>query len=99
LIQVNIGEEPQKAGVMPADADAFIAACQDRFGERIAGLMGIPPAGRDPAPYFEALAERAARHRFATLSMGMSSDYEQAIRFGATHIRVGTAIFGNRPPA
>jgi pyridoxal phosphate enzyme (YggS family) len=97
LIQVNIGEEPQKAGIAPGDADRFVAECQDRFGAAIAGLMCIPPAGVDPSPYFAALAERAARHHLAVVSMGMSADYEIAIRHGATHVRVGSAIFGDRP--
>ncbi len=97
LIQVNVGEEPQKAGIAPNDADRFIAECQQRFGDRIAGLMCIPPAGEDPDRHFASLAERAARHRLAVVSMGMSGDYEAAIRQGATHVRVGSAIFGARP--
>ena len=97
LVQVNVGEEPQKAGIAPADADRFIAECQERFGDRLAGLMCIPPAAEEPSRYFEALAERAARHGLPIVSMGMSSDYEIAIRCGATHIRVGSAIFGSRP--
>ena len=99
LIQVNVGEEEQKAGIAPADADRFIAECQDRLGDRIAGLMCIPPAGEDPSRHFAALAERAMRHGLAVVSMGMSADYETAIRHGATHVRVGSAIFGTRPPA
>lgn len=99
LVQVNVGEEPQKAGVLPADADRFIAACQERFGDRVAGLMCIPPAGEDPSRHFAELAERTARHRLPVVSMGMSGDFEIAIRHGATHVRVGTAIFGSRPPA
>ena len=99
LIQVNVGEEPQKAGVLPADADRFIAECQDRFGGQLAGLMCIPPAEEDPSRHFAGLAERAARHSLPVVSMGMSSDYEIAIRHGATHVRVGSAIFGARPPA
>ncbi len=97
LIQVNVGEEPQKAGIAPHDADRFIAECQQRFGDRIAGLMCIPPAGEDPDRHFAGLAERAARHHLAVVSMGMSGDYEAAIRQGATHVRVGSAIFGTRP--
>ena len=96
LVQVNVGEEPQKAGIMPSEADGFIADCQERFGEHLAGLMCIPPAGEDPSRHFAALAERAARHRLAIVSMGMSGDYEIAIRHGATHVRVGSAIFGAR---
>jgi PLP dependent protein len=96
LVQVNTGDEPQKAGVTRADADAFIARCRDRFGASLTGLMCIPPAGEDPAPHFAWLADRAARFALPTLSMGMSADYETAIRHGATHIRVGMAIFGAR---
>ena len=97
LIQVNVGEEPQKAGIAPAEADGFIRHCQSRFGEQVRGLMCIPPAGADPAPHFNWLAQCAARHGLKVLSMGMSGDYEAAIREGATHVRVGTAIFGSRP--
>jgi PLP dependent protein len=95
-IEVNIGEEPQKAGVLPEAADAFVADCRDRLGLSIAGLMCIPPHDQDPAPYFALLHEIARRNGLAGLSMGMSADYETAIRFGATHVRVGTAIFGAR---
>ncbi len=97
LIQVNIGNEPQKAGIARAEADGFIDACRARFGGSLKGLMCIPPAEQDPAPYFEALAAVRARHDLPVLSMGMSGDFETAIRFGATHVRVGTAIFGSRP--
>jgi pyridoxal phosphate enzyme (YggS family) len=96
LVQVNTGDEPQKAGVPRAEADGFIAACQDRFGPRLRGLMCIPPADQDPAPHFTWLAEAAARHGLPLLSMGMSADFETAIALGATHVRVGTAIFGAR---
>jgi len=96
LVQVNIGDEPQKAGIATAGADAFITACQARFGAALRGLMCIPPALDDPAPHFRALARMAARHGLATLSMGMSGDYEAAIAAGATHVRVGSAIFGAR---
>jgi pyridoxal phosphate enzyme (YggS family) len=96
LIQVNTGDEPQKAGVAKASADSFIAACRERFGPALAGLMCIPHADQDPAPHFAWLAERAARFSLPVVSMGMSADYETAIRNGATHIRVGTAIFGPR---
>ena len=97
LVQVNVGKEPQKAGVAPDDADGFIRDCQSRFGERLAGLMCIPPAEGDPSRHFAWLADRAARHGLAVVSMGMSGDYQAAIREGATHVRVGTAIFGGRP--
>ncbi len=99
LVQVNIGDEPQKAGVAMEQADSFIAACQARFGDHVRGLMCIPPVSADPAPCFAALASLARRHGLTTLSMGMSADFEVAIAHGATHIRVGTAIFGTRPPA
>jgi pyridoxal phosphate enzyme (YggS family) len=98
FIQVNTGEEPQKAGVAPADSGAFIADCRDRLGLKIAGLMCIPPLDELPAIHFAFLRELARRHGVAQLSMGMSADFETAIAFGATHVRVGTAIFGERPP-
>jgi pyridoxal phosphate enzyme (YggS family) len=97
FVQVNTGAEPQKSGVARAEADAFIAACQSRFGAAVAGLMCIPPAGQDPAPHFAWLAACAARHGLAGLSMGMSGDFEAAIAHGATLVRIGTAIFGHRP--
>lgn len=96
LVQVNVGDEAQKSGVPMAEADAFIAACQARFGAALAGLMCIPPAEGDPAPHFTWLAAAAARHGLSTVSMGMSGDFETAIAHGATHVRVGTAIFGAR---
>jgi pyridoxal phosphate enzyme (YggS family) len=96
LVQVNIGDEPQKAGIPRADAPAFIAACQARFGASLAGLMCIPPAEGDPAPHFAALAAMAKAAGLQTLSMGMSGDFETAIAHGATHVRVGSAIFGSR---
>jgi len=96
-IQVNTGEEPQKAGVPPAEADAFIAACRERYRLPIRGLMCIPPAEQEPSPHFALLREMARRHELPDLSMGMSGDFEIAIRLGATHVRVGTAIFGARP--
>ncbi len=99
LVQVNIGDEPQKAGVSSTAADAFIAACRRRFGDAVTGLMAIPPAGRDPAPFFCRLAELAAVHGLAELSMGMSGDFEQAVAAGATSVRIGSAIFGDRPLA
>jgi PLP dependent protein len=95
FVEVNSGAEPQKAGVLPAEADAFIAQCRD-LGLEIAGLMCIPPADEEPALHFALLREVARRNGIAQLSMGMSADYETAIRFGATHVRVGTAIFGER---
>ena len=96
LVQVNVGDEPQKAGIPRGEADHFIEACQRRFGAALIGLMCIPPAEDDPAPHFRFLAECAARHGLATLSMGMSGDFETAIVCGATHVRIGTAIFGQR---
>jgi PLP dependent protein len=95
-IQVNTGEEPQKAGVLPAEVDAFVAACCDTHKLPIMGLMCIPPVDEEPAPHFALLAKMAARNGLATISMGMSADYETAIRLGATHVRVGTALFGQR---
>ena len=97
-IQVNTGEEPQKAGVWPADADAFIRACVDEFALPVRGLMCIPPFDEEPAPHFALLREIALRNGLTGLSMGMSDDYPIAVRFGATLVRVGTAIFGARPP-
>jgi pyridoxal phosphate enzyme (YggS family) len=98
FMQVNTGEEAQKAGVRPADADAFIAACRDELGLPVIGLMAIPPEDEEPALHFALLAKIAARNGLAKLSMGMSADYEVAVQFGATHVRVGSAIFGARPP-
>ena len=97
FVQVNTGEEGQKAGVMPGDADAFIARCRSEYGLAIAGLMCIPPAPDDPEAHFVMLAGIAAHNGIGRLSMGMSADYETAIGFGATEVRVGTAIFGARP--
>jgi pyridoxal phosphate enzyme (YggS family) len=97
FVEVNTGAEPQKAGVLPQDADGFIAACRDSFGLAIAGLMCIPPADEPPAPHFALAAKIAARNGLRLLSMGMSADFPLAIRFGATHVRVGSAIFGHRP--
>ncbi len=96
LVQVNVGDEAQKAGIPTAEADGFIATCKARFGSKLAGLMCIPPADGDPAPHFAWLAACAARHGLRVLSMGMSGDFETAIANGATHVRVGTAIFGRR---
>jgi PLP dependent protein len=97
LVQVNIGEEDQKAGVAPREADAFLALCREQYGLTIDGLMCIPPADDDPAPYFALLAKIAARNDLADLSMGMSADYRIAAQLGATSVRIGTAIFGARP--
>ena len=99
LVQVNVGDELQKAGVPRAEADGFVASCRARFGAALAGLMCIPPAEGDPAPHFAWLAACAARHGLGTLSMGMSGDYQAAIAHGATHVRVGSAIFGARAAA
>lgn len=96
FVQVNTGEEDQKAGVLPGDADAFIETCRDEHGLNVVGLMCIPPADDEPALHFALLREIARRHGLEKLSMGMSGDYEIAIEFGATHVRVGTAIFGDR---
>jgi pyridoxal phosphate enzyme (YggS family) len=96
LVQVNVGDEPQKGGVLTAEADGFIETMQRRFGQQIRGLMCIPPAEGDPAPHFLWLRSCAARHGLAQLSMGMSGDFEAAIACGATHVRIGTAIFGHR---
>jgi PLP dependent protein len=99
LVQVNTGDEAQKAGVPRAEAGAFIRLCRDEHGLPIGGLMCIPPFDEDPRPHFDFLAELAARHALPVLSMGMSGDFEAAIACGATHVRLGTAIFGARPPA
>ena len=98
LVQVNTGDEAQKAGVPRADADAFLRLCRDEHGLEIGGLMCIPPFEDDPRPHFAFLAELAARHALPALSMGMSGNFEAAISCGATHVRLGTAIFGARPP-
>src|SRR5579864_3291043 len=96
FVEINTGAEPQKAGVLPEAADAFIAACRTTYGLTIAGLMCIPPQGDPPAPHFALTAKIAARNGLKLLSMGMSADFALAIRFGATHVRVGSAIFGPR---
>ena len=96
FVEINTGAEPQKAGVLPQDADAFLAACRDRYGLGIAGLMCIPPHDEAPAPHFALTAKIAKRNGLKLLSMGMSADFPTAIAFGATHVRVGTAIFGGR---
>lgn len=96
LIQVNTGEEPQKSGVLPTEADAFIETCRETYGLTIAGLMCIPPLDEEPAMHFALLAKIAARNGLSQLSMGMSEDFETAVRFGATMVRVGSALFGAR---
>jgi len=99
FVEVNTGAESQKSGVLPQDADAFLTRCRDVYGLRIEGLMCIPPFDEAPAPHFALLGKIAARNGLKCLSMGMSADYAQAIEFGATHVRVGTAIFGTRKAA
>ena len=96
FVEINTGAEPQKAGVLPQDADVFIAACRGSYGLAVAGLMCIPPHDEPPAPHFALTAKIAARNGLQLLSMGMSADFALAIRFGATHVRVGSAIFGAR---
>ena len=96
FIQVNTGEEAQKSGVLPNDADAFIEACREKYALPLVGLMCLPPFEEEPAPHFALLKKIAERHGLTKLSMGMTADYETAIAFGATHIRVGSAIFGAR---
>jgi pyridoxal phosphate enzyme (YggS family) len=99
FIQVNTGEEPQKAGISPGEADRFISEARGRWGLPVVGLMCIPPAEEEPALHFALLREIARRNGIDRLSMGMSGDFETAIRFGATELRIGTAIFGERPQA
>ncbi len=98
LIQINTGEEPQKAGLPPEDADEFIGVCREELDLPVRGLMCIPPMDEEPSLHFALLREIAGRNGLDDLSMGMSADFEIAIRFGATVVRVGTAIFGSRPP-
>ena len=95
-IQVNTGEEAQKAGVSPAEVDAFVATCRDTYKLPVVGLMCIPPVDEEPALHFALLAKMAARNGLTSISMGMSADYETAVKLGATHVRVGTALFGHR---
>jgi pyridoxal phosphate enzyme (YggS family) len=97
FVEVNTGAEPQKAGVLPEEADGFLKTCRADYGLVIAGLMCIPPADEPPAPHFALTAKIAQRNGLALLSMGMSADFPVALAFGATHVRVGTAIFGGRP--
>jgi len=99
FIQVNTGEEPQKAGIAPQDTAAFIALCRDELRLPVKGLMCIPPNNENPAPHFGLLQKLARENSLPLLSMGMSGDFESAIKFGATHVRVGSAIFGERPNA
>ena len=96
FVQLNTGEEPQKAGIAPRDADTFIASCRDKYGLQISGLMCIPPVNEAPAPHFALTAKIATRNDLKLLSMGMSADFVTAIQFGATHVRIGSAIFGYR---
>jgi PLP dependent protein len=96
FVQINTGEEPLKAGIAPDQADAFIAQCRDKYGLQISGLMCIPPVDDAPAPHFALTAKIAARNGLTNLSMGMSADFAVAIQFGATHVRIGSAIFGQR---
>ena len=99
FVEINTGAEQQKAGVAPTEADAFLAACRDSYGLAVSGLMCIPPAHEAPAPHFALTAQIARRNGLSLLSMGMSADFPTAIAFGATHMRVGTAIFGARATA
>lgn len=96
LIQINTGKEPQKAGIMPEETDAFITLCHKRFGPLLKGVMGIPPLHEDPAPHFKQLAFFARKHALPEISMGMSQDFRTAIAHGATIVRIGSAIFGER---
>lgn len=99
FVQINTGGEPQKSGVLPQETDAFITTCRTVYDLPVAGLMCIPPIEEAPAPHFALLAKMAARNGLALLSMGMSGDFVTAIRYGATHVRIGSAIFGSRPAA
>jgi PLP dependent protein len=96
FVEVNTGAEPQKAGVLPEDADAFLALCRDKYGLAIGGLMAIPPAGEQVSPHFALLSVIAARNGLSELSMGMSADWPLAVQLGATYVRIGSAIFGAR---
>ena len=96
FVQINTGEEPQKAGIAPGEADDFLTRCRDHWGLTISGLMCIPPVDEAAAPHFALTAKIAARNGLMQLSMGMSADFAAAIQFGATHVRVGSAIFGHR---
>ena len=96
FVEINTGAEPQKAGVLPQDADAFLTACRDKYGLTVSGLMCIPPLDEAPGPHFALTAKIARRNGLTLLSMGMSADFATAISLGATHVRVGSAIFGGR---
>jgi hypothetical protein len=95
-VQINTGEEPQKAGIAPHDADGFIRWCRDSLDLPLAGAMCLPPVDAEAAPHFALLAKIAARNRLSKLSMGMSGDYETAVQLGATHVRIGSGLFGTR---
>ena len=97
FVQVNTGEEPQKAGIAPDAADDFIARCRTTYGLPVTGVMAIPPIGEEPAPHFALLKRIADRNGLPHVSMGMSDDFETAVQLGATHVRLGTAVFGQRP--
>jgi len=96
MVQINLGDEPQKSGISWLQADDFIHASRARFGEKLCGVMGIAPLDADPTPYFKRLAATAREHQLSEISMGMSGDFAQAIPAGATHVRIGSAIFGAR---
>lgn len=96
FVEINTGGEPQKAGVLPGQADAFLEDCRDKYGLQVAGLMCLPPADEPPAPHFALTAKIALRNEMNLLSMGMSADFGEAIALGSTHVRIGTAIFGER---
>ncbi len=96
FVEINTGGEPQKSGVLPEQADDFLKDCRDKYGLRVAGLMCLPPAGEPPAPHFALTAKIARRNEMNLLSMGMSADFPEAIAMGSTHVRIGTAIFGER---
>jgi pyridoxal phosphate enzyme (YggS family) len=98
FVQINTGAEPQKAGVLPQQADDFLKKCAETYGLKVSGLMCIPPADEAPGPHFALIAKIAKRNGLKLLSMGMSADFADAILLGATHVRVGSAIFGGRPP-
>ena len=98
VTQIKTGEAPQRAGGLPGEAEAFISLCRDQLALTVAGLMCIPPIDEEPALHFALLAETAKRHGLEYLSMGMSADYETAVALGASHVRIGTSIFGARPP-
>jgi hypothetical protein len=96
FVQINTGAEAQKAGILPQDADAFLVACRDKYRLEVSGLMCIPPVEDGPGPHFALTAKIAARNDLKLLSMGMSADFATAIALGATHVRVGSAVFGDR---